>query len=93
MRRKLTKLTVEKLKPPKAGKRLEIWDTVVPGFGLRITDNDVRSFFVMYRHGRGAVVHDKEGRIIAGLAACCGAGSGGRWPRLPSRCCRAGRSL
>lgn len=66
MRRKLTKLTVEKLKPPKAGKRLEIWDTVVPGFGLRITDNDVRSFFVMYRHGRGAVVHDKEGRIIGG---------------------------
>jgi integrase len=58
-RRKLTKITVENTRPPKSG-RLELWDTVLPGFGLRITDKDARSYFVMYRTGRGAVVHGKK---------------------------------
>jgi integrase len=50
--KKLTDLTINALKAPKTG-RLEIWDTLVPGFGIRITENDARTWFIMYRVGKG----------------------------------------
>jgi integrase len=65
MRKKLTTVTVGRLAPPKAG-RLEVWDTLLPGFGLRITDKNVRSYFVMYRVGDGPAVRNSAGTIIAG---------------------------
>jgi integrase len=37
-RRLLTDRTLKALKPAPAGKRLDIIDTVVPGFGIRVTD-------------------------------------------------------
>jgi integrase len=40
--------TVSTRKAPKSG-RLELWDSLLPGFGLRITDKNARTFFVMYR--------------------------------------------
>ncbi len=46
--KKLTEFTVSSAKAPAAG-RLELWDTILQGFGLRITDKDARSWFVMYR--------------------------------------------
>jgi integrase len=46
--KKLTDTVITKTKPPASG-RLEFWDSLLPGFGLRITDNDARSYFVMYR--------------------------------------------
>ncbi len=49
---KLTDRTVAHIKPPKAG-RIELWDSMLPGFGLRVTDNDARTWFVMYRAGMG----------------------------------------
>jgi hypothetical protein len=52
MRKKLTQLTVDRLQPPKRG-RLEIWDTELPSFGLRITAKDVRTYFLMTRVGQG----------------------------------------
>jgi len=39
---------IANLKPPKSG-RLELWDRLVPGFGLRITPEATRSFFLMFR--------------------------------------------
>ena len=45
---KLTTKTVDNKKPPKSG-RLELWDAVVPGLGLRITDKDARTWCLMYR--------------------------------------------
>ncbi len=47
-RRELTTKAVEHARPPKSG-RLELWDSRVPGFGLRITANGVKTFAVMTR--------------------------------------------
>lgn len=47
-RKKLTDKGVEKAAAPTKG-RTEIWDSLLPGFGLRITDRGIKSFIVMYR--------------------------------------------
>ncbi len=50
-RQRLTDRSVTK-KPPSKG-QLELWDTVLPGFGLRISYGGRRTFFVMTRiYGR-----------------------------------------
>ncbi len=49
-RRKLTDATVKNAKPPAKG-RLEIFDALVPGLALRITDKGARSWSLMYRVG------------------------------------------
>jgi integrase len=51
MRRLLTDRTLKALKPAEAGKRSVIWDAKdgFRGFGVRVTDKGVRSFFVMRR--------------------------------------------
>lgn len=48
MRVKLTAKYVENIKPEK-GKRLQFWDTTLPGFGLRVTEKGKKSWVVMYR--------------------------------------------
>ncbi len=48
MRTKLTELSVARIKPPKSG-RLEVWNSTLPAFGLRITANGARSFVVAIR--------------------------------------------
>jgi integrase len=68
-KKRLTDMTVTTTKaPPRGGKRLELWDTVLPGFGLRITPqpHDARSYFVMTMVGAGEIVRDDDGTIIAG---------------------------
>lgn len=45
---KLTKIGVERLRPPKTG-RLEYWDTIVPGFHLRVTSSGVKTYALMAR--------------------------------------------
>jgi integrase len=45
---KLTKTSVEALSAPAAGQLL-VWDTDLPGFGIRITAGDVRSFILQRR--------------------------------------------
>ncbi len=53
-RLKLTDLKVAKTrKPSTAQKQIELWDTEVPGFGLRIGHKGRRAFMMMVRvHGR-----------------------------------------
>jgi integrase len=45
---KLTDLAVASVKPPASG-RIEIWDAMLPGFGLRISDKGSKSWVVLYR--------------------------------------------
>jgi integrase len=45
---RLTELGVSKLTPPASG-RIELFDSALPGFGVRVTSSGVRSFFVMTR--------------------------------------------
>jgi len=47
---KLTDLAVRRLKAPAAG-RVEYFDATLPGFGIRITAADARSWVLLYRAG------------------------------------------
>ena len=49
MAQRLTVETVEHAKPATAGTRRTLWDSVVPGLALRITDKGARSWVVMRR--------------------------------------------
>jgi len=52
MKRKLTSKTVEHLKTL-GPKRLDVWDTALQGFGVRISPTGRKAWFVMVRpHGR-----------------------------------------
>src|SRR5262245_61750156 len=46
----LTDRAIQHLKAPLAGKRRIVWDALVPGFGLRITDRGVKSFVLVTRY-------------------------------------------
>ena len=50
MREKLTTLAIEKLPHPDSGYKM-YWDTVVPGFGVRVTAKS-KSFFIIYGRRR-----------------------------------------
>jgi integrase len=51
MRMKLTEIGVKRLQAPEKG-RLEVWDTLLPGFGVRVTTSGQKTFMAMYRaHG------------------------------------------
>ena len=48
----LTDITLRKLTAPASG-QVEVWDSKLPGFGVRITNTGTRSFVLVYRyHGR-----------------------------------------
>jgi integrase len=49
-RAKLTKRVVEAAKPAKA--RYILWDSVIPGFGLRVAPVGTKTFILRYRPGR-----------------------------------------
>ena len=48
MQKKLTELAVARIKPPASG-RLEVWDSTLPAFGLRVTSAGARSYVVALR--------------------------------------------
>lgn len=45
---RLTDAAIKKLKTPESG-RIEYWDTLVPGLGLRVSSSSVRSWVLMTR--------------------------------------------
>src|SRR3546814_8045753 len=40
----LTDKAIEKAAPAPAGKRIELWDSMFPGFGVRISDKGTKSY-------------------------------------------------
>jgi integrase len=62
---RLTALGVARLKAPSAG-RLEVFDAALPGFGIRISATDARSYFLMAMAGSGPVIRNDAGEIAAG---------------------------
>jgi integrase len=50
MRRTLNDRIIRALKPAKAGQRHEIWDALVPGLGVRVTDRGTKSFVLVTRY-------------------------------------------
>ncbi|MGO9268322.1 MAG: tyrosine-type recombinase/integrase [Candidatus Binataceae bacterium] len=50
MRHALTAAFIDSIKP--TDKRADYWDKKLPGFGLRVTENGVKTWTVMYRHAR-----------------------------------------
>jgi integrase len=63
MRKKLTDLTIERLRPPTGTKPLEVWDRELGGFGVRIAPSGAKAFQVLYRH-RGKSRRKGLGRWI-----------------------------
>ena len=49
-RKMLTDRAVKALKPAPQGRRYEIMDAAVPGFGVRVTDRGLRSYFLLTRY-------------------------------------------
>ena len=58
---KLTQAAVERLKPPTSG-RIEVWDSQLPGFGLRISDTGRKTWQAFYRVQR-RMVREKLGTV------------------------------
>jgi integrase len=54
---KLTQAAVERLKPPATG-RIEVWDSQLPGFGLRISASGHKTWQVLYRV-KGQAIREK----------------------------------
>ena len=48
---RLTAASVERLRPPAKG-RIEHWDSLLPGFGLRVSETGSKAWILMYRVGR-----------------------------------------
>jgi Arm DNA-binding domain len=48
MRARLTELGIRRLRAPEKD-RLEVWDTLLPGFGVRATPTGHKTFMAMYR--------------------------------------------
>lgn len=65
MKMKLTDAAVRNIPAPKAG-RLEVFDALLSGFGVRITENGTRTFFVGYRV-KGDRTYSKRRYTLGGV--------------------------
>jgi len=52
MKKRLSQELVDSLEAPSGSRLLRVWDSSLPGFGVYVTQNGVRAFFVSYRVGR-----------------------------------------
>lgn len=50
MKKLLTPKGIDALKPPPNGKRMDVMDSIVPGFGVRVTDSGHKSFILLARY-------------------------------------------
>ena len=50
-KRPLTDRSITALKPAPSGKRMLVWDAIVPGLAVRVTDRGAKSFVLVARFG------------------------------------------
>jgi integrase len=50
MRQTLNDRFIDSRKPAKAGRRYEVWDAIVPGLGIRVTDRGTKTFVLATRY-------------------------------------------
>jgi hypothetical protein len=64
--RRITKRIVDSLKPQ--AKEFAVWDSKLPGFGVRVRPSGAMSYVVVYRAGvgRGAPVRRRRQRPLDG---------------------------
>ncbi|MFN4140542.1 tyrosine-type recombinase/integrase [Aestuariivirga sp.] len=62
---KITKRLVDGLRPPPDGRELQVWDSEIKGFGLRLMPSGVGSYFVFYRNAEGRQRKLTLGRVGA----------------------------
>jgi integrase len=67
-RKKLTHKGIDRLTPPASG-RIEQWDAECPGFGIRVTENGVKTFQTMYRVN-GKLHRKALGRFVGDDVGC-----------------------
>jgi integrase len=65
MRKTITAALAIRLKPPTTTDRIEVFDSVIPSFGMRITQSGIRSWFLMTRLANGEQVRVTFGRLPA----------------------------
>jgi integrase len=53
MRSKITKRTVDALRPAADGRELVLWDTELAGFGVRMQRGGAKTYILKYRAGKG----------------------------------------
>ncbi|MBO6806749.1 Arm DNA-binding domain-containing protein [Thalassospira sp.] len=51
---RITKRTVDALKPSPDGRDLVVWDDKLPGFGVRVKPSGVASYIIQYRNKHGS---------------------------------------
>jgi Arm DNA-binding domain len=86
MRKSLTQLFVDKINPPKSGRR-EYFDSHLTGFGLRVSASGNKSWFVLYRvRGSGKQIRETLGKVyeIPQNRGDSGSSMSGGRPRSPS---------
>jgi integrase len=60
---RITDATVRGLKRAPKGKRVEVWDELVTGFGVRVTDKGAKSFILFTRFGNDTPTRRKIGDV------------------------------
>ena len=60
---KLTKRTVDAVRPDPAGREVFVWDDALRGFGLRMMPSGAASFFVQYRTAEGRTRRLRIGKV------------------------------
>ena len=60
----LTPRAINALKPPASGKRNLLWDAVVPGLAVRVTDKGTKTFVLVGRFGSTNPTARSIGRLV-----------------------------
>jgi integrase len=82
-KRRLTDRAIAALKPAEPGKRRLVWDAVVPGLAVRVTDKGQRSFVLVTRYpGSPNPAPRTIGKVGAPLSLEDARGKGREWLKL-----------